>query len=256
MVFAEGIVSPLSAQADNANPLLTESALQFQYPAFDKIKEDDFPPAFEQGMAGSLKEVEAIATNPEKPTLENTIVALERSGRLLARVERIFSNLVGADTNPALDKIESQMAPKLSSHADAIRLNGTLFTRIQTLYDNRDQLGLDPESKRLLERYYSDFTRAGAKLSEAEKTKLKTINAEQAKLQTAFSQHVQKEINASAVVVDNRADLAGLSDNEIAATVVAAKASKQEGKYVIRLLNTTGQPSLASLENRALRERI
>ncbi|HEV2095209.1 MAG TPA: M3 family metallopeptidase [Chthoniobacterales bacterium] len=258
-VVAGGVVraaEPGRAVSKSMNPLLAESTLPYQYPPFDRIKDEHFGPAMEQGMAEQINEVEKIASNTEPPTFENTIVALERSGVLLARVDRIFSNLVGANTNPALQKIESDMAPKLSAHLDAIRLNSALFARVQSVYDKREKLGLDPESSYLLERYYKDFVRAGAKLSDGDKTKLKAMNAELATLQTTFEQNVLKEKNAASVVVDNRADLAGLSENEIAATAAAAKEEKNDGKFVIRIMNTSGQPSLAGLENRALRERI
>ena len=199
------------------NPLLVESTLPYHTPPFDKIKDEHFVPAIEAGMREELKEVDAIAASPEKPTFDNTIVALERTGRLLDRAERTFSNLNAADTNPTRQKIDAEMAPKLAAHRDAIFLNGKLFARIQELYSNRDKLGLDPESVYLLERYYKDFVRAGAKLSEPDKEKLKKINAELATLQTKFEQNVLKEKNASSVVVDRREDLAGLSDNQIAA---------------------------------------
>ena len=239
-----------------ANPLRTESTLPYQLPPFDKIKDEHFQPALEQGIVEEEKEADAIAKQTEKPTFENTIVALEKSGQLLGRARRIFSNFTGANTNPTLQKIEKEMAPKFSAHSDAIHLNGPLFARIEVLYNDRDKGGLDPESKWLLERYYKDFVRAGAKLSDADKTKLRAINSELATLQTTFEQNVLKEKNASSVVVNDRAELAGLSDNEIAAAAAAGKADGKEGKFVIRLLNTTGQPSLASLRNRPLREKI
>ena len=239
-----------------SNPLLTESTLPYQLPPFDKIKDEHFQPALEQGIAEEEKEAEAIAKQTEKPTFENTIVALEKMGQLLGRADRIFSNFTGANTNPTLQKIEKEMAPKMSAHSDAIRLNGPLFARIEALYNDREKSGLDAESKWLLERYYKDFVRAGARLSEPDKTKLKAINAELATLQTTFEQDVLKEKNAGSIVVNDRAELAGLSDNEIAAAAAAAKADGKEGKFVIRLLNTSGQPSLASLQNRPLREKI
>jgi peptidyl-dipeptidase Dcp len=245
-----------SAQTAGDNPLLVESTLPYHTPPFDKIKDEHFVPAIEAGMREELKEVDAIAASSEKPTFDNTVVALERTGRLLDRAERTFSNLNAADTNPTRQKIDAEMAPKLAAHRDAIFLNGKLFARIQELYSNRDKLGLDPESAYLLERYYKDFVRAGAKLSEPDKEKLKKINAELATLQTKFEQNVLKEKNASSVVVDRREDLAGLSDNQIAAAAAAAKDDHKEGKFVLRLLNTTGQPALASLQNRALRERL
>src|SRR4029077_6864174 len=166
------------------NPSRTESPPPYHGPPLHKIKDEHFAPAMEAGMREQLKEVEAIANNSEKATFENTVVALERTGRLLDRAETTFSNLNSCNTNPALQKIETEMAPKLAAHRDAIHLNGKLFARIQELYDNRDKLGVDPESAYLLERYYKDFVRAGAKLSGPDKEKLKKINAELATLQT------------------------------------------------------------------------
>src|SRR3977135_2496140 len=210
--------SPTKKPADmTANPLLTESRLPYQMPPFDKIKDEHFQPALEQGIAEEEKEADAIAKQTEKPTFENTTVALEKSGQLLGRPRRIFSNFTGANTNPTLQKIEKEMAPKFSAHSDAIHLNGPLFARIEALYNDRDKSGLDPESKWLLERYYKDFVRAGAKLSEADKTKLRAMNSELATLQTTFEQNVLKEKNASSIVVDTRAELDGLSDNALAA---------------------------------------
>jgi peptidyl-dipeptidase Dcp len=245
-----------SSPTSTDNPLLTESALPFHYPPFDKIKDGDFAPAMEAGMREQLKEIEPIANSSEKPTFDNTVAALEKTGRLLDRAETIFSNLNSCNTNPALQKIETDFAPKLAAHRDAIYLNGKLFARIKELSDNRDKLGLDPESAYLLERYYKDFVRAGAKLSDSDKEKLKKINAELATLQTQFEQKVLKEKNASSVVVDKKEDLAGLSDSQMATVTNAAKAEHKEGKFVIQMQNTTGQPLLRSLQNRQLRQRI
>jgi peptidyl-dipeptidase Dcp len=244
------------ASSMTENPLFKESSLDFHYPPFDKIRDEHFAPAYEQGMAEQLREIAPIAADAEAPTFENTIVALEKTGQLLDRVDRIFSNLSGAHTNPQLQKIETEMAPKLSAHRDAIYLNGPLFKRVETLYNERDKLGLDEESKWLVERYYKDFVRAGAKLSEADKTKLKKMNSELAELQTKFSQNVLKEKNAESIVVDKKEDLAGLSPNEIAAAAAAAKEEGKEGHWVFPLQNTTQQPALTGLKNRALRERI
>src|SRR6266850_8285177 len=258
--FLSAQITTVSATEPSAatanNPLLTESTLPYRVPPFDKIKDEHFAPAIVAGMREQLKEVGAVANNSEKPTFDNTIVGLERTGRLLDRAERTFSNLNACNTNPAMQKIEKEMAPKLSAHRDAIHLNGKLFARIQRLYSNRDKLGLDAESSYLLERYYKDFVRAGAKLYDPDKEKLKKINAELATLQTKFEQYVLKEKNASSIAVDRREDLAGLSDNQIAAASAAAKDEHKDGKFVLRLQNTTGQPVLGSLQNRALRERI
>ncbi len=247
--------SGLNATAAD-NPLLTESTLPLHYPRFDLIKEEHYAPALGQGMAEELKEAEAIAANSAKPTFDNTIVALERSGALLARVNSIFSNVVQMNTTPALDAINDEFAPKLAAHRDTIHMNAVLFARVQAVYDARASLGLDAESVRLIERYYQDFVRAGARLSGADKAKLKALNGEIAALETTYVQNTLKDANASAIVVVDRAQLAGLSDDQIAATAAAAKAAGQDGKYVLAIKNTSGQPFLGALQNRALREQL
>jgi len=244
------------AAALTDNPLLQPSPLPYQLPPFAAIKDDHFAPAFAQGMAEELQEIDAIAGNPAAPTFENTIVALERSGETFARVSRAFGILTGSLTNPNLQKLEKEFAPRFAAHRDTIRLNPALFQRIADLYARLDALGLDAESARLLDRYYKDFVRGGARLNEADQATLKNLNAELARLATQFSQNVLREINASAVVVETRGELAGLAPAAIDAAAAAARALGQDGKYVIRLTNTTGQPPLASLQNRALRERI
>jgi peptidyl-dipeptidase Dcp len=236
------------------NPLLKESTLPYHYPHFDRIKEEHFTPAMEAGMAEQLKEIEAIANNPAAPTFQNTLIAMERSGKTLERAQRVFSGLNGTHTNPKLQAIEKELAPKLAAHADAIRLNPALFKRIESLYQQRDRLSFDPEARRLIERYHLDFVRAGAKLSEPQKARLKAINTELASLRPAFSQNVLKEVNASAVLVDSREELDGLSENAI--TAAAAREAGHDGKFMIILMNTTGQPPLKELKNRALREKI
>ncbi|HEY8585582.1 MAG TPA: M3 family metallopeptidase [Rhodanobacter sp.] len=245
-----------SVAVDAANPFFSESTLPLHYPPFDRIKDSDFAPGFDRGMADHLKEVAAIADSTDAPTFDNTILALEKSGRILSRTSTVFFALVGADTNDARKAIQAEYAPKLAAHRDAITLNTHLFERIQKLYDTRDHLGLDAEGVRLIERYHTDFVRAGAKLSDADKTHLKQINGELAKLGTKFSQNVLAEVNDSAVVVDTREELAGLTDEQIGAAAAAAKEKGLDGKYLIALLNTTGQPALAQLQNRAVRERL
>ena len=247
---------PSSPSVTAANPLLTASPLPYHLPPFAQIKDEHFRPAFELGMAENLKEVAAIATNAAVPTLDNTIIALERSGELLDRTSMAFSILTGSLTNPALDQLDSELSPRLAAHSDAILLNHALFERVRNLYDRRASLGLDPESARLLERYYKDFVRAGALLSPADQTVLKVMNTDLASLSTQFKQNLLKDTNASAVLVDTRAELAGLPDGAITSAADAAKAAGHEGKFLIRLTNTTGQPPLGSLTNRALREKI
>jgi peptidyl-dipeptidase Dcp len=238
------------------NPFFSESTLPFHFPPFDRIKDSDYVPAFERGIADQQKEVSAIASNPDKPTFDNTIVAMERSGRLLTRVANVFDNLKGANTDDEIQKIDEEMSPRRSAANDEIVLNAPLFARIKAVYDQRMSLGLDAESIRLVELYHRDFVRAGANLSDADKVKLKAMNSEIASLQTAFSQNVLKERNASSVVVHDRADLAGLPDADISRMADAAKEEGKPGEYVIKLVNTTQQDPLASLENRALRQRI
>ena len=239
------LMSAESTVTAEANPLLAASPLPYQYPPFDKIKDSHYASAFESAMAENLVEVEKVTASLEEPTFENTIIALERSGQTLTRVNSVFSSLASAHTNPALQAIESDIAPKLSAHIDAILLNSKLFGRLKTLYDERESLDLDPESKRVVERYYRDFARAGAKLSDSDKTKLKVMNAEVAMLETEFTQNVQKEKNAASILVNSQEELAGLPDNEIAAAAEAAKEDGKEGKFVIRMMNTTGQPALS-----------
>ncbi len=245
-----------SAEALKGNPFAAKSTLPLQYPHFDRIRDEHFAPAFDAGMAEQLAEVRAIADNPEAPTFENTILALETNGETLGRAMRVFFNLVGTDTNDTRKKLQADYSAKFAAHRDAIALDPKLFARIKTLHDKRDGLGLDAEGVRLVEEYYKDLVRAGAALDEGQKARLKEINSELATLGTTFSQNVLAEVNDSAVVVDTAAELEGLTPEQIQTAANAAKARGHEGKYVITLLNTTGQPPLSQLANRELRERI
>ena len=238
------------------NPFVEASELQFEYPAFDTFEEHHYAPAFEFGMAQQAAEIEAIANDTEDPTFENTLVAMERSGRVLDRVRRVFFALTSANTNDALDAVNTEMAPKLAAHRDNIYLNEKLFRRVEQLYNERDQLDVDEESHYLIERYYKDFIRAGAQLTGADKDRLKEINGEIAELQTKFSQNVLKEVNDLAVVVDSEDELTGMSEASIERAAEEAKSRDLEGKYVITLRNTSIQPVVSSLENRDLRKRI
>ena len=238
------------------NPFFSESPLPYQLPPFDQINVDHYLPAFDQGMVRQLEEIDAITSLSESPTIENTLVALEISGRLLDRVTTTFFSLSSADTNDAMNDIRSQIAPRLAAHSDQILLNDALFQRVRLLHEQRVTLAVDAESQRLIEKYYIDFVRAGAQLSDSEKIRMQAINTELATLQTTFTQNVLDEVNDSAVVVDTREELAGLSDNQIAAAAEAAEDRGLPGKYVVALLNTSGQPVLSSLTNRVLRERL
>ena len=238
------------------NPFFSESALPFHAPPFDKINDSDYAPAIEEGMKDQLAEIEKIANDPAAPTFANTFEAMERSGALLTRVTKVFFNLTQSNTNETLQKIKSDEAPKLAAHSDAIFLNSKLFARVKAVYEKRDSLKLDPESKFLVERYYKAFVRAGALLSEPDKETLRGLNQEEAKLTTKFEDDVLAETNSGALVIDNKADLDGLSEADVAAAAERAKELKLEGKWVIALQNTTQQPALTYLKNRAVRERL
>jgi peptidyl-dipeptidase Dcp len=238
------------------NPFAHPSPLPFEFPQFDKIKDSDYLPAYQAGMRAQLKEVEAVAHNSEPATFENTIVALERSGRLLDRVDTVFSNLSSCNTDDEMQKVDTEMAPKLAAHQDAIFLNAALWGRIDALYGKRASLGLDAESLQLLTRYHTQFVRAGAQLSAADQKRLREINEQISTLTTRFRQNVLKATADGAVVVDRQSDLDGLTPVQIGAAAQAAASRGLKDKWVIALQNTTNQPSLASLTNRELRERI
>jgi peptidyl-dipeptidase Dcp len=238
-----------------SNPFAAESTLPFHAPAFDKIKMADYAPAFDEGMRVHLAEMEAIANDPAKPTFENTIEKAERSGQLLTRVAKVFFNLAQSNTNEDIQKLQAELAPKLAAHQDEIALNPKLFARVKALYDARDGF-TDPEQKRLVERYYQNFVRAGALLNDADKATLRKLNEEESKLTTEFQTKLLAATNAAALVVDDKKQLAGFSDADIAAAAEAAKTRKLDGKWVVVLQNTTQQPAQVSLKDRATREKL
>jgi peptidyl-dipeptidase Dcp len=245
-----------SAETQASNPFFTASTLPYQAPPFDKIKDGDYQPAIEEGMRQQLEEVEKIANNPEPPTFDNTYVALQKSGVLLNRVMAVFNAITSANTDDALQKLQEEEAPKLAAHADAIHLNGKLFQRIQSVYDQRDSLKLDPESQRLIDVVYRQFVMAGAKLSDADKAKLKEYNKEEAGLQAQYNNKLLAAAKNGALVVDDKSKLAGLSDGDIAAAEQAAKDRHLDGKWVLTLQNTTQQPALQDLTDRATRKAL
>jgi len=238
-----------------ANPFYAPSTLPFDAPPFDKIKDEDYQPAIEAGMAEELSETQAIADNPVPPTFENTLVAMEKAGRLLQRVRAAFGAVTGANTNPLLQKVRTEEAPKQAAHHDAIYLNAKLFARVAAVYQQRATLKLDGESLRLLEVTYDNFVRSGANLPEADKTELKKLNEEISTLSNRFSTKLLAATKDSAYVTTDKGALAGLSDAQIAAAAHAAESRKQEG-YVLPLQNTTQQPELGSVSVRATREAL
>jgi peptidyl-dipeptidase Dcp len=240
----------------NANPFAQRSTLEYELPPFAQIKEEHYLPAFYEGCKEHLAEVQAILDTPGAATFENTIVALEKSGQYLGRMLRVFYNKSSSDTNDALDAIEEEIAPKFAAHQDAISLNPVLFKRIKDLYDSRESLGLNTEDAWLLERYYKDLIHEGAHLTEAQRERLKELNEELSTLETLFSKNVLADTNDLAVLVDSVEQLDGLSENQIAAAAAAAKDRGHDGKWLIGMVNFTGNPVLDSLTNRELRKQI
>lgn len=249
-----------SASTDSSlspsNPFLKESTLPYQVPDFNHIKDSDFKPAIEEGMKIHLNEINSIADNKEAPTFENTLVAMEKSGQMLTRVNHVFGLLTGANTNDNLQKVQEEIAPKQAAHDDAIHLNAKLFKRIESIYNTRAKLKLDAESNKLVEYYYQEFVLAGAKLSEDAKTNLKKLNEQEASLSAKFSNQLLAAAKASAFVTDKVSDLEGLSTGEINAAAQAAKTAKMDGKWLLSLQNTTQQPSLQMLSDRATRQKL
>lgn len=256
MLMILTVVGNGQSNFSSSNPFYSESKLPFQAPDFNKIKNSDFEPAIAEGMRVQLDEMQMIADNPQQPTFINTLEAMEKSGHLLERARNVFTLLSEANTNPELQKIAQEIAPKYAAHRDAIYLNTKLFKRIETLYNSRSKLKLDAESNRLIEFYYQRFVLSGANLSEADKTSLKKLNEEEASLSAKFNIQLLAATKAGALIIDDPSELADLSQGEIDAAATNAKANKLENKWRIPLQNTTQQPALQSLTNRATRQRL
>lgn len=237
------------------NPFAHRSNLPYELPPFEAIRDEHYLPAFYAGCEEQLAEVDAILESGA-PTFENTILALEKSGRMLFRVLAVFYNKSSADTNDEIDKIEEEIAPKLSAHSDAINLNAELFARIEHIHETRNDLNLDAESVWLVERYYRDFVHAGAKLGASDREELMALNEKLSKLGTKFSQNVLNDTNDLAILVEDASELDGLEPGQIDAAAAAAESRGHKGKWLITMVNYTGNPALASLTNRSLRERI
>jgi peptidyl-dipeptidase Dcp len=236
-----------------ANPFFTPSTLPFGAFPFDKITDADYQPAIEEGMKRQRREIDAIANNPAAPTFQNTIVAMEKSGQLLTYATSAFGAVTGANTNDALEHVQEVEAPKLAAHEDAIYLNGKLFARVQSVYNRLPSLHLDPESQQLVRVTYQGFVHAGAKLDAADKAKLRAVNQQLSVLQTTFQHQLLAGTKAAALTVTDKTQLAGMSDNAIAAAQAAAESRNDPGGYLIALQNTTQQPALQSLQNRDVR---
>ena len=236
----------------SSNPLMKKSKLQYEAPEFDKIKNEHFKPAFEFGLKQHDAEILKIANNSETATFENTIVALEKSGEVLKRAVTVFSNLTSANTNPTLQALDEEFAPIFAAHSDKMYLNENLYKRIKSISDK----DLDPESTKLLQFYKQNFEIAGANLSAADKEKLKQVNQEMASLSTQYSNKLLEARKEGGIIIDNVKELDGLSADEIAAAAADAKTAGKDGKYLLALQNTTQQPVLQNLTNRATREKV
>ncbi|HDJ1439110.1 peptidyl-dipeptidase Dcp [Serratia rubidaea] len=238
------------------NPFFYQSRLPYQAPPFDRIKESDYAPAIDEGIKQKLAEVEKIANNPAKADFDNTLVALEKTGALLTRVMSVFGAMTSANTSDALQKLDEEVSPKLAAMDDAIMLNSKLFARIKAVYEQRDALKLDAESRRLLEVAYQSFELAGANLSDADKTKLKALNQEAATLSTQFTNKLLAAAKNGALAISDKSKLDGLSAGELAAAAQAASERKLDKQWLLVLQNTTQQPDLQTLKDRDTRKAL
>ncbi|TQM25433.1 M3 family metallopeptidase [Nocardia bhagyanarayanae] len=239
-----------------SNPFFERSALPYELPPFAEIRDEHYLPAFERGMAEQLAEIGVITAGAGKATFEDTVVALERSGALLTRVSNVFFNIVGSDSNERIEAIEAEISPRLAAHRDAVYLDPKLFARIDSLYREREQLGLDAEEARLLEQYHIRFVRAGARLDAEGQARLRELNAELATAATEFGQNLLAATNAAALVVESEQELAGLGSTAVTAAAENARSLGREGAWALRLQNVSNQPVLAELADREVRRRM
>lgn len=250
------ISTAMLAQTISNNPFFEEWNTPFQTPPFSKIKNEHFLPALEEGIKQQRAELEQIINNPASPTFQNTINALEKSGKLLTKVSRVFFNLTSANTNDELQKVAEIITPQLTKLNNDIYLNENLYQRIKTIYDQRESLNLNKEELRLLENYYTDFTRAGIGLSEDKKTRLREINEQLSSLQLKFSDNLRKETNALGLVIDKQEDLIGLPEAVIKAAAELAEANGLKGKWAFNLQRPSWTPFLQYSQKRELREKL
>ena len=255
-VFLLGTVLALSCSKRGENPFFSAFDTPHGVPPFSQVRIDHYIPAFEEGIERHKTEIAAIADNPEAPTFENTIEALEMSGEMLDRVENVFYAMNGSMTNDRMQAIAKEVAPMRSAHYDEILLNADLFERVKTVYGQKDQLDLTTEQQTVLDRYYKDFVRGGALLNDEDKAKMKAINQELSVLSVQFGENILKETNKWEMVVEDEADLAGLPENVISAAAEAAKERGDDGKWVFTIHKPSMIPFLQYSARRDLREKI
>ncbi|MEX0845370.1 MAG: M3 family metallopeptidase [Balneolaceae bacterium] len=256
LIISIPIISSDSDETMTDNPFFTPSSLPFEAPDFSVIKNEHFLPAFEEGIKQELEEIEEIAANPEEPTFDNTILAMEKSGELLTRIQRVFYNLTSAHTNAEIQNIQAEMAPKFAAHSDNIYLNKDLFARVEKLYQNRDELDLDESSLKLLEDTRRSFVRSGAQLSDSEQARIREINERMSSLTTEFQENLLELNKERIVLIEDVEQLDGLSEGRVAAAKEAAEERGHEGKYLLGITNTTRVPVLQSLSNRDIRQKV
>ncbi len=246
----------IMAHSPDDNPFFTPSPLPFAAPNFTQVRSEHYLPAFQAGMKQQLEQMEQIANQTDPATFDNTLTAMEKTGEILTRTERIFANMTSANTDEALQKIQAEIAPIRAAHSDNILLNRKLFDRVQTLYEAREKLALNPEQRQLLKEQFETFVRAGAQLNETQQARIRKINEEMSSLTTKFQENLLALTREIAVMVSDASELEGMSAADIAAAAQAADERGAKGKYLLSLTNTTRQPILTSLKNRALRQRV
>ena len=241
---------------DNSNPFFETYTTPYQIPPFDLIKNEHFKPALLEGIKRHEIEIEAILSNPEKPSFDNTILAMENSGKLLSKVSTVFYNLNSANTNEEIQSIAKELAPKLSAHNDNINLNEVLFKRVKSIWDDQKNLKLNKEQSKILENIYKNFIRSGANLSEESKKRMREINSEMAVATLKYGQNILAETNSYELVISDKNDLAGLPNELIETSAADAKAKGKTGKWVFTLSNSSLMPFLQYSSNRKLRQEI
>lgn len=250
------LASACDEKTSDNNPFFTEYTTPFGVPPFQEIKLEHYEPAFLKGLEEQATEIQAICNNPDEATFENTVVAMDQSGKLLRKARIVFSGLNSANSNDEMDQLSRKMSPLFSKHSDDIRLNPQLFSRVKTLYDKKESLGLNKEQKKLLEETYKGFIRGGANLPQDKQTILRDLNSEISLLQITFSQNMRRDADAYKLVIEKKEDLGGLTETQIATAAQAAQAAGLEGKWIFTLANPSTLPFLQNAENRALREKL
>ncbi|MBU6237467.1 MAG: M3 family metallopeptidase [Planctomycetes bacterium] len=255
-VASDPVRSPDTISMDDSNPFFAPSSLPFHAPDFAAVKVEHFMPAFDEGMRQQLAQMDEIANQAAPPTLDNTLIAMERSGEILDRVAPVFFHLSGAYTNDAIQKLEEEIAPKLASHSDNIYLNRKLFQRVETLWKGREQGNWSEEQKRLVEKYYENFVRAGARLTADQQARIRAINEELSTLTTQFQNNLLAVAKERSLLIEDVSKLEGLSASDLSSAKQGAAARGHEGKYLLSMQNTTRQPVLTSLKNRETRKAV